>query len=54
VTWAWPRLVPGGILVFDDFGFQVCQGIVQLVNELAGFDRLVLHNLNGHALIVKR
>jgi O-methyltransferase len=54
VTWAWPRVVPGGILVFDDFGFRVCGGIVQLVNELAGPKRLVLHNLNGHALVVKR
>src|SRR5215475_678440 len=54
VTWAWPRLVPGGILVFDDFGFRLCNGIVRLINECYRSDSLILHNLNGHALIVKR
>jgi len=53
--WAWPRLSPGGVAVFDDYGFPATPGVTQLVNEQRGLaDRLVLHNLNGHGVIVKR
>jgi O-methyltransferase len=53
--WAWPRLSPGGVVVFDDYGFPACPGVTQFVDEQRGLsDRLVLHNLNGHGLIVKR
>jgi O-methyltransferase len=53
--WAWPRLSPGGIAVFDDYGFPACPGVTQFVDEQRGRqDRLVLHNLNGHGLVVKR
>jgi O-methyltransferase len=53
--WAWPRLSPGGIAVFDDYGFPACPGVTQFVNEQRGLDdRLVLHNLNGHGIVVKR
>ncbi len=50
----WPKMVVGGIVVFDDYGFQRCAGITRLVNEERHKkDRLVIHNLNGHALFVK-
>lgn len=53
--WAWPRLSPGGVAVFDDYGFPATPGVTQLVNEQRGMDdRIVLHNLNGHGLILKR
>jgi O-methyltransferase len=52
--WVWPRLVPGGMVVYDDYGFEPCVGVTRYVNEQLGLcDRLVLHNLNGHALVVK-
>lgn len=53
--WVWPRLLVGGVVVFDDYGFVDCAGVTTLVDEeiTGGADRLVLHNLNGHALIVK-
>ena len=55
VEWVWPKLTPGGLIVFDDYGFWTCQGITQFVNEQRGKrDRLVVHNLNGHAIIIKR
>lgn len=55
VDWVWPRLSPGGIVVFDDYGFPATPGVTKLVDEHRGRDdRLVLHNLNGHGLIVKR
>jgi O-methyltransferase len=53
--WAWDRLSPGGIAVFDDYGFPACPGVTKFVNEQRGHDdRLVLHNLNGHGIVVKR
>ena len=55
LTWVWPRLSSGGIVVFDDYGFTACPGVTKLVDEQRmRADRLVLHNLNGHGLVVKR
>jgi O-methyltransferase len=54
VSWLWPKLVVGGIIVFDDYGFQRCDGVTYFVNkERCKKDKLVIHNLNGHAIIVK-
>ena len=55
LEWVWPRLEPGGVVVFDDYGFPACPGVTKLVDEQRmREDRLVLHNLNGHGLIIKR
>lgn len=52
--WVWPRLVRGGIVVYDDYGFEPCAGVTQYVDEQRHLeDRLVIHNLNGHAVVVK-
>ena len=54
VNWCKPRLSPGAVLVFDDYGFHGCEGVTAYCNELRqepGF--LFLHNLNGHAVFVK-
>jgi O-methyltransferase len=54
VDWIWDRMIPGGVIVFDDYGFSTCTGITRYVNEQKSkSDRLVLHNLNGHAIIIK-
>ncbi len=54
MNFVWPRLAIGGMVVFDDFGFDTCDGIATLVAEYRGLrDRVVLHNLNGHAILVK-
>jgi O-methyltransferase len=50
----WPRMAPGGVVVFDDYGFEGTVGIAKLVDELAAIpDGLFMHNLNGHAVFVK-
>lgn len=55
LDWVWPRLSPGGAVVFDDYGSSATIGVARLVDGLRGRDdRLVLHNLNGHAVMVKR
>ncbi len=51
MDWVWPRLVVGGVVVYDDYGFDKCSGVTRHVNELT--DRLVLYNLNGHAIVIK-
>jgi O-methyltransferase len=54
-AWVWPRLSDGGAVVFDDYGFPACPGVTEFVDEQRGHaDRLVLHNLNGHGIVVKR
>lgn len=54
VDWIWDRLVTGGIIVFDDYGYVRTDGITRHVNEMmADRDKLVFYNLNGHAIIVK-
>lgn len=54
VDWIWERLIPNGIIVFDDYGYHECDGITKHVEEQMKMDdRLVFYNLNGHAIIVK-
>lgn len=54
-NWVWPRLIVGGIVVFDDYGFAACEGITSLVNEIEKEeDNLIkLYNINGHAVLIK-
>lgn len=55
VDWIWQRLVSGGIIVYDDYGFRNCDGITKYVEEQRLYkDRLVFHNLNGHAIVIKK
>lgn len=53
--WVWPKLVRGGIVVFDDYGFAACEGITTLVNEIVHSqnDAIFFYNLNGHGIIIK-
>lgn len=55
LAWVWPRMPAGGIVVYDDYGFADCPGIVEHVDRQRSLpDRVVVHNLNGHAIVVKR
>ena len=54
LNWVWGRMVIGGIVVYDDYGMYGCEGIARAVNEQATErDRMIFHNLNGHAIVVK-
>jgi O-methyltransferase len=54
LEWVWPRLSVAGMVMFDDYGFYNCAGVTKLVNDQKGMaDRIVLHNLNGHGIIIK-
>ncbi len=50
----WPIVEPGGMVVFDDYGFWGCEGVTKLCNTLEITDGTFIHNLNGHQIIVKR
>ena len=53
--WVWPRLQPGGIVVFDDYGFYGCEGVTKMVNDTKdALDRVFIHNINGQAIMIKR
>jgi O-methyltransferase len=52
--WIWPKMTIGGIVVYDDYGFRGCDGVTEHINEqIPDLDRIVLHNLNGHAVVIK-
>jgi len=55
LNWSLPRLQRGGVVVFDDYGFFGCEGVTRLVNEFVAEQRgfRFLHNLNGHAVLIK-
>jgi O-methyltransferase len=52
-NWVWPRISLGGLVIFDDYGFWGCEGVTMFVNELKKRGLQVIHNLNGHAIVVK-
>ena len=55
LEYVWPRLVSGGIIVFDDYGFQSTNGITELCNELQKkLDAVFIYNLNAHGIFVKK
>jgi O-methyltransferase len=51
--WVWPRMVAGGTVVFDDYGFRGCEGVTQMVNEIREPDAAIIYNLNGHAIAIQ-
>lgn len=55
LNWALPRLLPGAVVVFDDYGFFGCEGVTRLVNAFIDEhpDFRFMHNLNGHAVLVR-
>ncbi len=54
-NWVITRLVSGGAVVFDDYGFYNCAGVTRFVNSLkSNPDLVVLHNINGHAIVLKK
>jgi O-methyltransferase len=54
LEWVWDKLIIGGMVVFEDYGFHSCTGVTKLVEEYRNFpDRQIIHNLNGHAIMTK-
>jgi len=54
IDWIWNKMSVGGIVVYDDYGHEQCDGITKFVEEeREKLDRLIIHNLNGHAIVIK-
>jgi O-methyltransferase len=53
-NYVWPLVVKGGAVIFDDYGFWGCEGVTNLCNELKPADSIFIHNINGHAIFVKK
>lgn len=54
LEWVWEKTIIGGMVVFDDYGFHSCTGVTRLVEEYRNYpDRQIIHNLNGHAIMIK-
>ncbi|TVR93127.1 MAG: methyltransferase [Spirochaetaceae bacterium] len=52
--WVWPKLVVGGTVIYDDYGFYGCEGVTAYVHEIMQDQRMrVVANLNGQALAIK-
>jgi O-methyltransferase len=55
LEWIWPKMVIGGVVIFDDYGFDRCNGIARLVDRYMNYnDRIIIYNLNGHAIMIKQ
>jgi len=53
--WVWPRLVAGGVVLFDDYGMRVPEGVHRFVDEWRVREDLsFFYNLNGHAILIKK
>jgi O-methyltransferase len=51
----WNHMPSGATMVFDDYGFVGCDGVTRYVDELRrSSEVLYVHNLNGHAIVIKR
>lgn len=54
MDWIWDKMSIGGVIVYDDYGTRHTTGIIEFVNEQRGMnDRVIIHNLNGHAVVIK-
>jgi O-methyltransferase len=55
VEFFYPRLVPGGVLVCDDYGSTLCDGARQAMDEYAeGIAQPVIHLTTGQGLLLAR
>ena len=54
-NYVWEKVVLGGMVIFDDYGFESTVGVTRLCEELAEEkkDGRCIFNLNGEAVLVK-
>ena len=54
-SFVWPRLINGGIIVFDDYGTPSTQGMKKFVDEIKDLpDRIFISNIMGQGVIIKK
>jgi O-methyltransferase len=50
---AWKKLIVGGMVIFDDYGFWGCEGVTDYFNNLNIEGARKIYNINGHGIIIK-
>ena len=54
LEWIWPRMVLGGIVLYEDYGHGVCPGIRTHVEEhCSDEDKVIFVSPSNHAIMVK-
>jgi O-methyltransferase len=54
INYTYPRLVPGGVMIFDDYGFPCCAGARRAVDEaFSGLPEVPLCLPTGQCLVTK-
>jgi O-methyltransferase len=55
IEFFYPRINPGGLLLFDDYGFQDCPGATKAIDEfMADKPERVVHVPTGQGFVIKR
>jgi O-methyltransferase len=55
IAFFWPRLVPGGVLVFDDYRWQNCPGVERAVREhVAANPHLTIEETTKHQCVLRK
>lgn len=54
IEFFWPRMVPGGRMVFDDYGWHACQGVKKAVDEAFAEDCRVVVPAQFTCAVVKK
>lgn len=49
--WFWPRMIKGGVIVYDDYGWPNCPGVKKFLKE---FDQEVYQGAKYQAYIIKQ
>ena len=54
-NWVWNKMVKNGIIVFDDYGYHIAEGVTSFVNKIKkNNDNFFFYNLTGQAIIIKK
>ena len=54
-NWVWNKMVKNGIIVFDDYGYHITEGVTSFVNKIKkNNDNFFFYNLTGQAIIIKK
>lgn len=54
-NYIWPKMIIGGLVIFDDYGFDTTTGVTKLCKKLEKeiIDGRCVFNLNGEAIFIK-
>ena len=55
IDYIWPMIIPGGIVVFDDYGTPTTKGQKKYIDEVKELsDRIFIANLMGQGIFIKK